>query len=200
MRMALSTSTVLYTPRFVLRPFRRRDTGAVHEAVLASLPDLAAYLPWANDRYTKSVTAQYIRESAAAWSESRAFDFAIRAEAEPDRHIGNMSVWFTSRPNGVGEVGYWVRSDQTSNGVATEAGARILQFAFEELGMHRVTVRIAVGNRASERVAGKLGFQLEGTLREDVKVGHVWLDHSLWSMLAQEWPRTRQRYRAEAWI
>lgn len=198
--MAPPTSTELHTPRFTLRPFRRRDTGAVHEAVLASLPELAAYLPWANERYTKSVTSQYIRESASAWNDGRAFDFAIRATSAPDRHIGNMSVWFTSRPNGVGEVGYWVRSDETSNGVATEAGARILQFAFEELSMHRTTLRIAVGNRASERVAKKLGFQLEGTLREDVRVGHVWLDHTLWSMLSQEWPRTRQRYRAAAWI
>jgi len=198
--MAPPTSTELYTPRFSLRPFRRKDGGSVHEAVLASLPELSAYLPWANERYTRSVTNQYIRESASAWIEGRAFDFSIRSQAQPDRHLGNMSVWFTSRPNAVGEVGYWVRSDETTRGVATEAAARILQFAFEDLDMHRVTLRIAVGNRASERVAEKLGFGLEGTLREDVKVGHMWLDHTLWSLLAQEWPRTRQRYRAEAWI
>ncbi len=198
--MAPPTSTELYTPRFVLRPFRRRDATSVHEAVLASLPELSAYLPWANERYAKSVTHQYIRESASAWSEGRAFDFSIRGIDQPERHIGNMSVWYTSRPNAVGEVGYWVRTDETAQGVATEAGARVLQFAFEDLVMHRVTLRIAVGNRPSERVAEKLGFQLEGTLREDVKVGHLWLDHTLWSMLAQEWPRVRRRYREEAWI
>ncbi len=192
--------TELYTPRFTLRPFRRRDVGPVHEAVLASLSELSRYLPWAHDRYSRSVTQQFIRESTAAWHEGRAYDFAIRRDSEPGHHVGNVSIWHVSRANGTGEVGYWVRTDETSRGVCTEAVARILRFGFEELGMHRIVVRIGVGNTGSERVAQKLGFRLEGTLRDEVKVGNEWIDHTIWGLLEHEWRHEQARYRTEAWI
>lgn len=192
--------TDLYSPRFTLRPFRRRDVAAVHEAVLASLPELGVYLPWAHERYSRSVTQQFIRESSAAWHEGRAYDFAIRKDAEPNRHVGNVSIWHVSRANATGEVGYWVRTDETGHGVCTEAVARVLRFGFEDLGMHRIVVRIGVGNAGSERVAQKLGFRLEGTLRDEVKVGAHWIDHTIWGLLDNEWRNEQSRYRTEAWI
>jgi RimJ/RimL family protein N-acetyltransferase len=183
----------------MLRPFRRRDTAAVHEAVRASLPELAEYLPWAVN-YQRSVTAQFIKDSIGAWASGRAFDFAIRSLDDADRHLGNISVWFTSRANKIGEVGYWVRSDVTGDGIGTEATAQALQIAFEDLQMHRVTTRIAVGNVASEKIVQKLGLLKEGTLRDEVKVGSRWIDHTVWGILDREWRFERRRYASEAWV
>jgi len=197
---SLINSRVRFTPRFVLRPFKRRDTAAIHKAVTGSLTELQPWLPWASLDYSRSVTQHFIRDSMNAWDSGRAFDFGVRRPEAPDRHVGNVSVWFTSRAYRVGEVGYWVRTDETGKGVCTEVTARVLQVGFEELGLHRVTLRIAVGNRGSERVAEKLGFLQEGTLREDVKVGSRWLDHTVWGLLDNEWRVEQERYRAEAWI
>lgn len=188
-----------YTPNYMLRPFRRRDLAAVDEAVRASLTDLAMYLPWAVD-YSKNTTAHFIRDSAAAWAEARAFDFTIRDSDSPDRHLGNISIWWVSRPNLVGEIGYWIRSDATGLGICTEAAANVVQIGFEELGMHRITLRIAVGNAASERVAEKLGFAHEGLLRDEVRVGNDWMDHTVWGLLEHEWRTQRDRYATEQWV
>ena len=76
-----------FASRLILRPFRRKDTSAVHEAVRASLPELAEYLPWAVG-YQRSVTAQFIKDSVGAWASGRAFDFAIRDQQDPDRRDG----------------------------------------------------------------------------------------------------------------
>lgn len=171
----------------------------MHEAVRASLPELSQYLPWAVN-YQRSVTSQFVKDSIGAWATGRAFDFAIRMLGEEDTHVGNISLWFVSRANAVGEIGYWIRSDMTGKGIGTEATARILQVAFEELEMHRVTARIAIGNTGSERVVQKLGFLKEGTLRDEVKVGAQWLDHSVWGLLDREWRYERRRYQDEAWV
>lgn len=193
------SSDARYSPRFVLRPFKRRDTAAVYDAVAESLPDLRRWLPWASGNYTRPTAQHYVRDSIAAWNEGRAWDFTIRRPDDPGRHLGNVSIWYTSVPNLVGEIGYWVRTSETNTGVCTEATARLLQVAFEELRLHRVALRIAVGNVGSERVAEKLGFQHEGLLREEVRVGHEWLDHTVWGLLEREWWVERERYRAEAW-
>jgi RimJ/RimL family protein N-acetyltransferase len=87
---------------------------------------------------------------------------------------------------GTGEIGYWVRSDETAKGVATEATAALVRVGFEELGFHRLTLRIAVGNRASERVAEKLGFTREGVLREELLIRGRWTDHTLFALLEHE--------------
>lgn len=188
------------TPRLMLRPFHRKDVNSVLEAVEPSIDDLARWLPWARPGYGRSDALAFIRDSAAAWQEGRAFDFAIRRIDDPEQHVGNVSVWFTSRAAAVGEIGYWVRTDETSNGLATEATARILEVAFDELEMHRVVLRIAVGNVASERIAEKLGFTREGLLREEVRIGDVWVDHSVWGLLDHEYRGARELYRTAGWV
>jgi RimJ/RimL family protein N-acetyltransferase len=189
-----------HTPRLELRPFRRRDLDAVVEAIDASMDDLELWLPWANRSYGRSETNRFLRESVSAWSDGRAFDFAIRARDEPDFHLGNISVWPTSKRERAGEIGYWIRSSATGKGVATEAAARVSQVGFEELELHRITLRIAVGNRPSERVAEKLGFTREGLLRKEVLVRGRWMDHSLWAMLEDEYRVARDRWRESKWI
>ncbi len=175
------------TARLELRPFRRRDLEALWEAVHDSWPQLAKWLPWAHAGYGRPEALRFIRDSSTAWVEGRAYDFAIRDRFEPDRHLGNISVWPTSRRERSGEIGYWIRSSAAGTGVATEAAARVAQVGFEEMDLHRVTLRIAVGNRASERVAEKLGFTHEGLLRKEVLVHGVWLDHTLWALLEEEY-------------
>jgi ribosomal-protein-serine acetyltransferase len=189
-----------FTPRLELRPFRRRDLDPVLEAIAASLPELEKWLPWAHRGYGRAEAMRFLRDSGAAWAEGRAFDFAIRARGEADRHIGNISVWPTSQRERAGEIGYWVRSDAAGAGIATEAAALVTDVAFNELGMHRVTLRIAVGNRASERVAEKLGYVKEGLLREEVLVRGSWLDHTLWAMLEGDFHTRRSEYVATGWL
>ncbi len=176
-----------HTPRFIIRPFRRRDVGPMHDAVRASLPELEEWLPWAIG-YDRSVAHRFVRDSASAWNDSRAYDFAIRLHEEPDFHVGNISVWPTSPANRVGEIGYWIRSDLTGERIGTEVTARTVQVGFEELNYHKITLRIAVGNERSDRIAKRLGFTFEGTLRDEVKVGTTWIDHTSWSLLEEEWP------------
>jgi ribosomal-protein-serine acetyltransferase len=177
------------TDRFVLRPFRRRDIDALYRAVRASKTELARFLPWATRTYTRASAASFVKESIQSWREARAYDFAIRRPDRRGRHIGNVSIWHVSRTFRSGEIGYWIRTEETGLGIATEVTRAALQIGFEELNMHRLILRIALGNSPSERIAGKLGFVREGVLREEIKVGSRWLDHSVWGLLDHEYRR-----------
>ena len=63
----------------------------------------------------------------------------------------------------------------------------MLDWAFVERGMHRVEWRCAPGNHASRRVAERLGFTHEGTLREVFPVREERQDLEVWALLAREW-------------
>jgi len=59
------------------------------------------------------------------------------------------------------EVGYHVRSDLQGRGYATEAAAAARDFARDTLGLHRLIAIIKPENTPSQRVAAKIGLQLE---------------------------------------
>ena len=183
----------IFTGQFALRPFRRRDVDALNTAVRTSINELHEWLPWAHLAYGRVDASHFVRESMKAWRETRAYDYSIRQrQDESNQHLGNVSIWFVSRGFRTGEIGYWVRTDQTIRGVATEVTARLVQVGFDQLKMHRIVLRIAVGNRPSERVAEKLSFIREGILREELKIRGSWLDHTVYSMLDHEYDKQRQ--------
>lgn len=181
----------LTTERFELRRFTRRDIDALTTSVRNSLPELQLWLPWAHTGYDRDDAVAYIRDSMQSWKDARAFDFAIRALSDADGHVGNISIWQVSRTGRSGEIGYWVRSDRAGSGVASETAARLVTLGFDRLGFHKINLRIAVGNRASERVAEKLGFAREGVLREELLIRGRWVDHTLYSLLEHEWRSSR---------
>lgn len=184
--------SILETDRLVLQKFNRRDHTTYDKATRASLPELNQWLPWARLDYEHGDTTAFIRESMQAWKEDRAWDYSIRFKDDPERHVGSISMWTVSKLGKIAEFGYWVRSDEHSKGICTEAVGRLLDETFNSLGYHKVTLRIAVGNHASDRVAEKLGFTREGVLREELLIRGNWVDHSLWSLLDREYRALRR--------
>ncbi len=178
-----------------MQKFTRRDASTLDDAIRVSLADLHQWLPWARMDYTTVDTTSFIRESIQAWKEDRAWDYSIRMKSDPGVHVGNISMWTVSKLGKIAELGYWVRTDCTSQGVCTESVNRLLEEAFTGMSYHKVVLRIAVGNTASDRVAEKLGFTKEGTLREELLIRGNWMDHTLWSLLDREY---RSLKRSEA--
>lgn len=183
----------LATHRFEVRAFRRRDTEPLLEAVRESIGELHEWLPWAHLAYGRADAIRFIRETSRAWREGKAYDYAVRSRDDPSRHVGNVSIWYVSRAFRAGEIGYWVRTSEAGRGVCTEAAAAMVRLGFEALGLHRIMLRIAVGNDASERVATKLGFVKEGVLRDELQVHGTWMDHTVWGMLEHEYSRESSR-------
>jgi RimJ/RimL family protein N-acetyltransferase len=186
---------VLYDDRLTLQRFTRRDAVTLDEAIKESLNELNQWLPWARLDYTSSDTTAFIRESIQAWKEERAWDYSIRLNDDPRNHVGNISFWTVSKLGKIAEIGYWVRTGSTSRGVCTQAVRLLLEEMFNSHGYHKVVLRIAVGNDASDRVAEKLGFTREGVLREELLIRGNWVDHTLWSLLDREY---RAAKRSEA--
>lgn len=182
------------THRLEVRSFRRRDTEPLLEAVRESLTELHAWLPWAHLAYGRTDAIRFVRETGRAWREGKAYDYAIRPIDDPTRHVGNVSIWHVSRAFRAGEIGYWVRTSDSGLGYGTEAAAALVRVGFETLGLHRIMLRIAVGNDASERVATKLGFVKEGVLRDELQVHGTWMDHTVWGMLEHEYRRRGEEF------
>ena len=69
----------------------------------------------------------------------------------------------------------------------TDACRAVLTHLFRELELHRVEIRCATGNARSAAIAKRLGFTLDGTLREAQLVGGRYHDLLVYGMLRQDW-------------
>ncbi len=79
--------------------------------------------------------------------------------------IGDIGV-FSIVDNKIGEMAWYLDPSYWHRGYACEAGAAVLDYVFDTLGLQRVSAQIAHDNQASRRLAEKLGFVLCAMLPE----------------------------------
>jgi len=146
-----------------IRPYRQEDTEAAFEAVRESLTDLLQWMPWAHPEYSIADTRSWIDAQIPAFRDGTAYEFAVESDA--GRYLGACGVNQIDQANRRANLGYWIRSGVTRQGVATAAVRAVRDWAFEHTNLVRLEIVVAVGNVASERVAEKSGATREGTLR-----------------------------------
>jgi RimJ/RimL family protein N-acetyltransferase len=153
----------LTTERLVLRAFAPADAplvealaGEVEVAQTTNLPH----------PYPPGAAVEWIEAGQHAAAQGQRYPFAIVRHAD-GALLGGITLWLTSEHQR-GELGYWVGRPYWGQGYATEAAARVVAYAFEELGLRRVTAQALRYNRASTRVMEKVGMLHEGTLRQHI--------------------------------
>ena len=162
--------------------------------------DAPAAMHWAGDaHFFRHLAVAPLRDQA----EEREFlrEVEQQARMRPRRHyhlgiewnddndlIGLVRLSISAPEHRGADIGYGLRRDRWSQGIATEAATLIVGFGFHELGLHRVFAYHHPGNIASGRVMTKLGMQREGHLRENV-LSHdgTWRDSLLYAVLKDDW-------------
>ncbi len=194
---ATPARAVLRGPRLLLRPHRPPDAVAIFEATERSRREVRVWMPWEAWSKTLGDTRDYIRHVARARREGTSFDFVV-VEHATGEVVGcaGLNEVRRDRVASRAHVGYWIRTDRTGRGYATEATVLLITFAFGSLGLARVEIRVAPGNRRSRRIPEKLGVRYEGTSRASERVRGRFLDHRVYALTLPDfrklWPRWKR--------
>ena len=84
-------------------------------------------------------------------------------------------------------LGYGLHPDHWGKGLVVEAVRPLIPDAFKYLEVGRIEISAAAPNLASRRVAEKLGFTYEGTLRQRMVVREKRYDAVYYGLLRGEW-------------
>jgi len=143
---------------------------------------------------TLTIPHPYLESHADSWLEKKIetnrlagkeVSFAIR-DAE-DKLIGGISadglaLGTTHRA----EIGYWLGVQFWGRGIMTDAVRAYALYAFDELGLLRLTAHTFEFNVGSFRVLEKNGFKLEGRLRQHFRKGDKLLDARIYGLLRED--------------
>ena len=177
--------------RAILRPFVDADTPAL----LAALGDPDVRI------LTGSVHDEAQARAPLAPDEAKAArDWLRTRNDQPDR----LDLAVVDKESGacVGEavLNQWDPGSQSCNfriligpagqnrGLGTEATRLIVGYGFGHLGLHRISLEVYAFNPRARRAYEKAGFRVEGVLRESLRYGDQWIDATVMSILAPEWP------------
>jgi ribosomal-protein-serine acetyltransferase len=169
---------------YALRLPAECDVPELHALIDRNREYLARWMGWAAEQ-TPQDTLEFIRSTQRRHDRNEGFETAI---VDPTGVIvGMIGFHAVSWRDRSAEIGYWLSADAQGRGIMTRAAARLIDHAIAEWKLNRIEIRAAPDNARSRAVPERLGFVLEGTLREAERVGDRYVDSVVYSLLAREW-------------
>jgi RimJ/RimL family protein N-acetyltransferase len=89
------------------------------------------------------------------------------------------------------EWGFALAPAFRGSGLFVKGAELVIEFAFGVAGAHRLEARVAVRNGRGNSALRKIGAVEEGILRQSFRRGGLHHDQSLWSILREDWYRSK---------
>jgi RimJ/RimL family protein N-acetyltransferase len=169
-----------------IRPYSLDDARGVYEAARESIEELKPWMPWCHPDYSLEESTAWLEVQVPAFQQGTAYEFAI--VAADGRLVGGCGLNQIDAINKRANLGYWVRTAATRQGVATSAVRLLRRWGFRHTDLGRLEIIVAAGNLASQRVAEKAGAIREGTLRSRLLLHGAQHDAAIYSFIASDWP------------
>ena len=150
----------------------------------ANDPRVTRFLTWPPHQ-SPAVTKGLLESWCALYEQKDFYLWAITLAGTP---IGSISVVKNNPQSDCVELGYCIGYLYWNKRLMTEALQAVIDYLFEQVGLHRIENWHAVQNPASGRVAQNCGLTHEGIRREDFKtLDGVYLDIAEYGILHREW-------------
>ncbi|GAB3504735.1 GNAT family N-acetyltransferase [Amycolatopsis cihanbeyliensis] len=154
-----------------LRPWRAADAPEVRAAF-----DNPEIRHWHRRRFDSVAEAgEWIAGWSAQWAAETAASWAITGGAL----AGQVGLRNIDLASGCASLSYWVLPAARGRKVATRAVRALAEWCFGELGLRRLEIPHSAANEASCRVAGGLGYPLEGIMEGALPHEDGWHDMHL---------------------
>ena len=171
------------TQRLSIRRCDPAFADKLFESASESVKEIYPFLPWCHPGYQKTEANQWLTFAATRWQNGDAFDFSIFNRADGNL-IGGCGISLVDH-HPVANLGYWIRTGFTGDGIATDATLGLAEFSFRYLDLLRLEIIMSVKNSGSRQVAVKAGAHFEGTLRNRLRLHGQKHDAHLYSLVPE---------------
>ena len=175
----------IQTERLLLRSITIKDAPDIF--AYASDPEVTKYVRFVTHKSIKDTHA-FIRRVQSSYRKGITPLWGMELKAS-GRIIGALGFLQWPNPDQRAELGYVINRNYWGNGLVTEAAAALVDFAFRKMKVNRIEAGTIVEHRASQRVLEKLGFKLEGVLRQRELIKGRFPDVTMYSLLRSDYSK-----------
>ena len=169
--------------RIILRSLKFSDAKNIYLNIQDKrIVENTLRIPWP---YKLGDATGFIKATQKSQRKKSEFVFGIELKDKKEV-VGCIGLHHVDFEHKNTEIGYWLGSKYWNQGIMTEAGKLVLNFAFKKLKLHRVWGDAFSNNLASQKVFEKLGFKKEGFRRQVCWRFGRWKDDVCFGLLAEE--------------
>lgn len=172
------------TERVMIRPALASDADRMHKALETSFKELKKWMPWAQTMASLKDTRIYLQEGERIWQKipKEGVEQPLQiVDLDDNEYIGATGIKPVNLQVPSFEIGYWVNQKYAGQGYITETVNALTRYLFDVQGAKRVEINCEEANERSAQVVKRLGFELEGKLKnhrltaDGRKVAHSWI-------------------------
>jgi RimJ/RimL family protein N-acetyltransferase len=174
--------TTIESPRLILRRFT--DSDLVPFLAYLNDPHVARYQSW--ESYTEQQAREVIekQKDLVPGLPGQWFTFALELK-ETGALIGHVAL--STREDKQAEIGFTLSRAAHGKGLAFEAAACVLDYAFKKLKLHRVIAITDCENERSIALLERLDMRREGHFIENIWFKGRWGSEYQYAVLQEEW-------------
>lgn len=144
---------------------------------------LAKWLAWPPHVTTEKDFSEFIARCKKDHESGEAITFGIIFAG---KLIGNIAYKFINKDLRKVEIGYWIAEAYQGKGIISRACTRLVEYAFTDLDMSKIEMRVASENKSSRAVCERLGMNLEGVITNAELIQGRILDHAIYGLHREE--------------
>ena len=164
----------------VLNPLSEKDISDIFNTLNNEREYMRVWLPFVD--YTNKIDDTRSFVTSALQAEDKHFTICYQG-----KFVGLIGFKDTDSANKKTEIGYWLSQYAQGKGIMLHSVLKLIEYAFDEIGMNRVQIKVAVNNHRSKQIPEKLGFLREGVDRDgELLVDNVYTDINVYSLLKKE--------------
>ena len=174
----------LQTDRLYFKPVSKEDINYIHE--LHSLTETDRFntlgIP-ETIQDTEKIISEWLTGQSSLPQTSYIFCLTL---ANTNQFIGLIGLKIGKQNYKTAEVWYKIHFNHWHKGYATEALIKLIEYAFNDLKLHRIEAGCAVENIASIKVLEKVGMTREGMKRKKLPIRGEWKDNYFYAILDED--------------
>lgn len=184
---AFTQFPLLATDRLILRQIQSTDA----DAFFAMRSDVEITSRFGQEPHlTLDDTLAWLRRIQGNFGQREGIFWCITRKGD-DTVIGACCFWNFDPSFHCVELGYELYRPYWRQGIITEAASAVLSYGFNELGLNRIEADPLAENTPSVGVLHKLGFTLEGNLRQRVYFRGQYSDQLYFGLLKNDWLKAK---------
>ena len=155
-----------------------------YNLVSANHSHISDWMFWLNEDYSIEDAKHHIQKALKKYSENDGLEVGIWLRGEL---AGCVKFNYIDWKHKSTELGYWLGAAFQGQGLITKACGKLIDYAFDELGLNRVEMRCIDKNKKSRAIPERLGFKQEGVIRQARCLKDRYVDLIVYGLLASEW-------------
>ncbi|CAM4467138.1 ribosomal-protein-alanine N-acetyltransferase [Paenibacillus endophyticus] len=173
--------------RVYIRLMADKDSEQLHAIRQRNYYFFKPFEPIRPDEYfTLEEQRRIIQAGIKGAEEDRNYVFGV-FEKQSESLMGRIELSGVVRgPFQNASLGFFMDEVHNGKGYMTEAIGLVLEYAFSEVGLHRIQAGVMPRNLASVRVLEKAGFRYEGLAKRYLKINGEWEDHALYAITTED--------------